>query len=73
MPSLKAKTILWTIRCWGTRIFPAPKNLALCVITADCVPVLFYHHGTGLVSGVHAGWRGSCQPNYPQNSAEACF
>ncbi len=42
----------------GDAHFSRAKNLALCVITADCVPVLFYHHGTGLVSGVHAGWRG---------------
>lgn len=34
------------------------KNLALCVVTADCVPVFFYHHPTGLIAGVHAGWRG---------------
>ncbi|WP_413559103.1 peptidoglycan editing factor PgeF [Bdellovibrio sp. HCB209] len=34
------------------------KNLALCVITADCVPALFYHPKTGTIAGVHAGWRG---------------
>lgn len=34
------------------------KNLALCVITADCVPAFFYHQPTGLIAGVHAGWRG---------------
>ncbi|MBV2169297.1 MAG: peptidoglycan editing factor PgeF [Bdellovibrio sp.] len=34
------------------------KNIALCVITADCVPVFFYDHQTGLIAGVHAGWRG---------------
>jgi YfiH family protein len=33
-------------------------NLALCVVTADCVPALFYHPKTGTVAGVHAGWRG---------------
>lgn len=34
------------------------KNLALCVITADCVPVFFYDPVTNLIAGVHAGWRG---------------
>lgn len=38
--------------------FTREKNLALCVITADCVPVFFYDHHTGLIAGVHAGWRG---------------
>ncbi|WP_413576303.1 polyphenol oxidase family protein [Bdellovibrio sp. HCB290] len=33
-------------------------GLALCVITADCVPALFYHPQTGTIAGVHAGWRG---------------
>lgn len=42
----------------GDAHFTRAKNLALCVITADCVPVLFYHHGQGLISGIHAGWRG---------------
>lgn len=38
--------------------FTTKKNLALCVITADCVPVFFYDHNTGIVAGAHAGWRG---------------
>ncbi|MGE5087284.1 MAG: peptidoglycan editing factor PgeF [Bacillota bacterium] len=38
--------------------FSTAKNLALCVITADCVPALFYHQKTGTIAGVHAGWRG---------------
>lgn len=38
--------------------FTKETNLALCVITADCVPVFFYEPEIGLISGVHAGWRG---------------
>lgn len=38
--------------------FTKEKNLALCVITADCVPLFFYDSVSGLISGVHAGWRG---------------
>ncbi|WP_413292205.1 peptidoglycan editing factor PgeF [Bdellovibrio sp. HCB185ZH] len=34
------------------------RYLALCVVTADCVPALFYHAKSGTIAGVHAGWRG---------------
>lgn len=34
------------------------KNLALGVITADCVPVFLYDPKTKIVAGIHAGWRG---------------
>lgn len=46
--------------------FTSQKNLALCVITADCVPVLFYHHTTGLIAGAHAGWRGVANKIIPR-------
>lgn len=38
--------------------YSSQKNQALCIITADCVPLFFYDHTTGLIAGVHAGWRG---------------
>lgn len=38
--------------------YTTENNLALCVITADCVPVMIYHHRTGIIAGIHAGWRG---------------
>lgn len=38
--------------------FTAQKNLALCVITADCVPLFLFDPVTELIAGVHAGWRG---------------
>lgn len=38
--------------------FSKEKNKALCVITADCVPVFIYENDKGLISGIHAGWRG---------------
>ncbi|MGZ3773584.1 MAG: peptidoglycan editing factor PgeF [Bdellovibrio sp.] len=38
--------------------FTNEKNLALCVVTADCVPAFFYDSATGFIAGVHAGWRG---------------
>ncbi len=34
------------------------KNLALVVITADCVPAFFFDPKNKLIAGAHAGWRG---------------
>lgn len=34
------------------------KNVFLGVVTADCLPLLFYDPKTTIVGAVHAGWRG---------------
>ncbi|MDC1382508.1 peptidoglycan editing factor PgeF [Candidatus Puniceispirillum sp.] len=34
-------------------------NIALSILTADCVPVLFVAPSFGLVGAAHAGWRGA--------------
>lgn len=34
-------------------------GLALCVLTADCQPVLFADHDAGVIGAAHAGWRGT--------------
>jgi len=35
------------------------KGLALGILTADCVPVLFADVGAGVIGAAHAGWRGA--------------
>jgi len=35
------------------------KNLALGVLTADCVPILFWEKNHKMIGCVHAGWRGA--------------
>lgn len=42
------------------------KNLALGVITADCVPVFFFDPSTKLIAGAHAGWRGVASKIIPK-------
>ena len=35
------------------------KNIALGVVTADCVPVLVYNKNNKMVGCIHAGWKGA--------------
>ena len=35
------------------------KNLALGVVTADCVPILIYDKKNDIVGCIHAGWKGA--------------
>jgi len=34
-------------------------GLALGILTADCIPVLFHDHKAGVIGAAHAGWRGA--------------
>lgn len=40
-------------------IITPSKGLILGVLVADCAPILVYDPGAGVVSAVHAGWRGT--------------
>lgn len=33
-------------------------NLALCIVTADCIPIFLHDEKLNIVAGIHAGWRG---------------
>ena len=35
------------------------KNIILGILTADCVPVLFYDSTHGVIGAAHAGWKGA--------------
>ena len=35
------------------------KNVAIGVLTADCVPILIYDKNKDIVSAIHAGWKGA--------------
>lgn len=41
-------------------VYTTEKGVCVCVSTADCIPVLLYHAGAGIVAAIHAGWRGTC-------------
>ena len=35
------------------------KNIAIAVLTADCVPILIYDNKLKIISAIHAGWKGA--------------
>ena len=35
------------------------KNVALGILTADCVPILIYDKKLKIISAIHAGWKGA--------------
>ena len=37
------------------------KGICLCVLAADCVPVILYDPEGKAVAALHAGWRGTCE------------
>ena len=46
-------------RIYSDAIITKTKNLALCVVTADCVPILLYDYINNIIGCIHAGWKGA--------------
>ena len=45
-------------RLKGDALITNVKNIALGVLTADCVPILIYDNNLKIISVIHAGWKG---------------
>src|ERR1700743_1114152 len=60
-PNVITVTKNWTVadRPRFDAMVTVEKNIALGILTADCVPVLFADAGAGVVGAAHAGWRGA--------------
>jgi YfiH family protein len=43
----------------GDAIVTQQKNIVIGVITADCVPLLWYDHHSHTIAASHSGWRGA--------------
>lgn len=43
----------------GDFLITNKPNIGLCIVTADCVPLVFYDPVKNVVAIAHAGWRGS--------------
>ncbi|MAP94851.1 MAG: polyphenol oxidase [Ponticaulis sp.] len=49
----------WESRPYGDAMITTQKGLALCILTADCTPVLFADPVAGVIGVAHAGWKGA--------------
>ena len=43
----------------GDALITNSRNIALGVLTADCVPILIYDKKRKIISAIHAGWKGA--------------
>ncbi|MEM1086584.1 MAG: peptidoglycan editing factor PgeF [Pseudomonadota bacterium] len=58
-PTVITVTDPWTSRPEGDAMVTNVPGLALCILTADCVPVLFADERAGIIGAAHAGWKGA--------------
>ena len=47
------------LRLKGDALITDIKNVAIGVLTADCVPLLIYDKKKKIISAIHAGWKGA--------------
>ena len=52
-------TAPWTERPRADAMVTKRPGLALCILTADCMPVLMADSQAGVVGAAHAGWKGA--------------
>jgi polyphenol oxidase len=43
----------------GDFLITAQKNVGIGIMTADCLPIIFYDHRLHIAAIAHAGWRGT--------------
>lgn len=58
-PNVITVTQNWTERPHGDAMVTDRPGLALCILTADCVPILFADMAAGVIGAAHAGWKGA--------------
>jgi polyphenol oxidase len=46
------------------------SNIALCISTADCIPVMIFHQSPRWIASIHAGWRGVQNRIVPKTIAQ---
>ncbi|MEL7099321.1 MAG: peptidoglycan editing factor PgeF [Pseudomonadota bacterium] len=61
---IHSATALHVVKSFDTKpkadaIVTSTPGLALSILTADCMPVLFSDPGAGVIGAAHAGWRGT--------------
>lgn len=52
-------TTPWETRPEGDAMVTATPGIALCILTADCTPVLFADPKAQIIGAAHAGWKGA--------------
>ncbi len=60
-PDVITVTEIWLVpdRPKADAMVTSVRGIALGILTADCVPVLFADKAAGVIGGAHAGWRGA--------------
>lgn len=47
-------------------LYTFEPNLVLTTMSADCVPILFYHAKAGVIGAIHSGWQGTVKEIVPK-------
>ena len=58
-PDVVHVTETWASRPEADGMVTNVPGLALCILTADCTPVLFADAEAGVIGAAHAGWKGA--------------